>query len=127
MKPIFARALAAYPAYVAALNGEVVGFIAVKHHSRDASEIHVLAVEPRMHRQGVGRSLLDAVEVDLRAAGVSLLQVKTLGPSDPDEGYRRTRAFYEEMGFLTLEETTAFWGSKQPCLIMVKPLMLRSV
>jgi N-acetylglutamate synthase-like GNAT family acetyltransferase len=120
----YIRCLTTLPAKVATLDAEIVGFIAIKHHSRDASEIYVLAVDPKMHRRGVGRALVDSVEADLRVLGVSLLQVKTLGPSDLDEGYRRTRMFYEAMGFLALEETTAFWGSKQPCLIMVKPLNL---
>jgi ribosomal protein S18 acetylase RimI-like enzyme len=119
----YIRSLAMLPAYVATVGGEVVGFIAVKHHNRDSSEINVLAVEPTMHRRGVGKALVNAIEADLRVMGVSLLQVKTLGPSERDECYRKTRAFYEAMGFLALEETTAFWGSKQPCLIMVKPLV----
>jgi len=34
----------------------------------------------------------------------------------------RTRSFYAAMGFLPLEETTAFWGEDQPCLAMVKVL-----
>jgi len=119
----YISSLATLPAYVATVDSEVVGFIAVKHNNRDTSEIHVLAVEPNMHRRGVGRALIDAVEANLRVMGVSLLQVKTLGPSDHDEGYRRTREFYEAMGFLALEETTVFWGPENPCLIMVKPLM----
>lgn len=50
------------------------------------------------------------------------LQVKTLGPSHPDEGYKRARAFHAAMGFIPLEETTAYWGESQPTLVMVKPL-----
>jgi hypothetical protein len=48
--------------------------------------------------------------------------VKTLGPSHPDVHYARTRSFYEALGFIGLEETTAFWGEANPCLIMVKAL-----
>jgi hypothetical protein len=40
----------------------------------------------------------------------------------PDEGYDRTRRFYEAVGFLPLEETTAFWGPDNPTLVMVKVL-----
>ncbi len=50
-----------------------------------------------------------------------LLEVKTLGPSDPDPGYARTRHFYETRGFLPLEETDV-WGEGTPGLFMVKPL-----
>lgn len=118
----YIRSLSALSAYVAVIGGEVVGFIAVKFHNSTAGEIHVLAVEPSLHRCGVGRALVESAEGDLRKKGVVLLQVKTLGPSKPDEGYRKTRMFYEAMGFLPLEETTAFWGPEQPCLILVKCL-----
>ena len=65
--------------------------------------------------------MIDAIEKDAVARGVRLLSVKTLGPSDPDPGYARTRHFYEASGFLALEETE-LWGAGTPCLLMVKPL-----
>lgn len=114
--------LSSLPAYVAVIDDEVVGFIAVKLHNDHSGEIHVLAVESGLHRQGVGQALVHRIESDLKKKGVVLLQVKTLGPSRPDEGYRRTRMFYEALGFLPLEETTSFWGPEQPCLILVKCL-----
>lgn len=118
----YIRSLSILPTYVAIENGEVVGFIAVKNHTHIASEIHIIAVEPSKHRQGLGRALINRVEQDLREGGIVLLQVKTLGPSNPDEGYHLTRMFYEDLRFLPLEETTKFWGPDQPCLIMVKCL-----
>ncbi len=48
------------------------------------------------------------------------LQVKTLGPSHPDEHYARTRRFYESRGFRPLEEIDSIWDETNPCLIMVK-------
>jgi hypothetical protein len=45
----------------------------------------------------------------------------TLGPSCPDEGYTRTRGFYEARGFVGLEELHDLWD-ENPCLIMVKRL-----
>jgi hypothetical protein len=44
-----------------------------------------------------------------------------LGPSHPDVGYRKTRAFYEALGFEPLEELTDLWEGN-PCLVMVKVL-----
>jgi ribosomal protein S18 acetylase RimI-like enzyme len=80
-----------------------------------------MAVEPATHRRGVGRRLVEALEADLIADGVELLQVKTLGPSRPDAGYDRTRQFYAAMGFRPLEEIDGLWP-ENPCLIMVKLL-----
>ncbi len=80
-----------------------------------------MAVDPAEHRHGAGRALVTALERDLIADGVRLLQVKTLGPSRPDAGYARTRKFYQAMGFEPVEEITGLWP-ENPCLIMVKPL-----
>ena len=100
-----------------------VGVLLADRHFPAAAEIHLLAVDPAHHRRGVGRALIDALEHDLVADGVRLLQVKTLGPSDPDEGYRRTRRFYQAVGFEPLEELVGLWPGN-PCLIMVKVLGL---
>jgi N-acetylglutamate synthase-like GNAT family acetyltransferase len=122
----YIRSLETLPSYVAIVDGEVAGFLTLKPHFPTASEMHVLAVERSMHRRGVGRALFERAEADLQAAGVALLQVKTLGPSNPDEGYRKTREFYTALGFLPLEETTALWGPDDPSLIMVKVLGSRT-
>jgi len=113
--------LSALPALVACVGNDLLGFLAIRHHNAYTSEIEVLAVDRKAHRRGVGRALVDAAEGDLRKGGSRLLEVKTLGPSHPDEGYRKTRASYTAMGFLPLEETN-LWGPAQPSLIMVKIL-----
>jgi len=79
-------------------------------------------VLPDRHRRGIGRELVEAAAAQVAANGTRLLQVKTLGPSEPSADYARTRSFYEAVGFIGLEETTAFWGEANPCLIMVKVL-----
>ena len=98
-----------------------VGVLLAARHFPGAAEIHLMAVDPAVHRRGVGRALVKAAERDLIADGVRLLQVKTLGPADPDPGYRLTRRFYQAMGFEPLEQITGLWPGN-PCLIMVKVL-----
>jgi N-acetylglutamate synthase-like GNAT family acetyltransferase len=120
----YVESLAASPGFVAIVDGEVAGFLALKEHNPDASEVHVMAVQRDSHRNGVGRALVRAAEAYL-VEHARLLQVKTLGPSQTDPGYARTRSFYLAMGFIPLEETTAIWGDDNPCLIMVKPLVSR--
>lgn len=80
-----------------------------------------MGVRRNRHGQGLGSALLEAAEAYLTARGVEYLQVKTLGPSHPDEGYARTRAFYEARGFVALEELLGLWGHN-PCLLLVKRL-----
>jgi len=101
--------------------GQPVGVLLVARHFPESAEIYLLAVEPALHRQGIGRALVETLEADLLADGVEFLQVKTLGPSHPDACYERTRQFYTRMGFRPLEEILDFWPGN-PCLIMVKVL-----
>lgn len=100
---------------------EVVGVTLVDRHFAHVAEIYFTVVDRALHGRGVGTAMMRAVEDDARRRGVRLLEVKTLGASHPDEGYARTRHFYQRCGFLPLEETD-LWGEHTPCLIMVKPL-----
>lgn len=101
--------------------GKVVGVTLIDRHFPQATEVHLTVVDRSLHGTGIGTAMLRAIEIDAVARGVRLLQVKTLGASDPDRAYARTRHFYEGQGFLPLEETD-LWGEDTPCLIMVKPL-----
>ena len=115
------------PAYLARRPGSgpdehPAGALLAVRHFPGAAEIYLMAVDPAEHRHGAGRALVTALERDLAADGVRILQVKTLGPAHPDPGYARTRKFYQAMGFEPLEEITGLWAPGNPCLIMVKPL-----
>ena len=81
-----------------------------------------MGILPAAHRQGMGRALLNQTQVWLKEHGVEYLQVKTLGPSNPDENYAKTRDFYLAMGFQPLEEFSQIWDENNPCLILVKRL-----
>ena len=52
--------------------------------------------------------------------GVEFLQVKTLSGKHPDEGYKKTRAFYLADGFRPLEEFPNLWGLENPALQLIK-------
>jgi GNAT superfamily N-acetyltransferase len=109
------------PSYLAVDGHEVVGVALLSEHFPHARELHLIAVRRDRHRQGVGRALLRAVEDDLRAAGVKILEVHTVGPSSADEGYARTREFYLAQGFVAINELQRIdWDG--PTLILVKPL-----
>jgi ribosomal protein S18 acetylase RimI-like enzyme len=97
-------------------------FLSLKLHTPAAAEIYVMGVRPERHRRGLGAALVSAAEAFLRERDVEYLQVKTLGPSRPDEHYERTRLFYEACGFRPLEEIHGLWDEGNPCLLMVKRL-----
>lgn len=99
-----------------------VGFIALHQHNEATMEIHVMGVERRFHRNGIGKRLVDAAAGHARARGCRLLSVKTLSASRACAEYERTRSFYSGIGFLPVEEFKTLWGEANPCLLMVRPL-----
>ncbi|MFI2489701.1 GNAT family N-acetyltransferase [Promicromonospora kroppenstedtii] len=100
---------------------DVLGVLLLDQRYPTSAEVHLLAVRRKHHRAGIGRTLMARVEEDLRAQGVRLLSVKTLGPSAYDPGFDQTRAFYRACGFHPVEEFPDLWAD-DPCLLMVKAL-----
>ena len=85
-----------------------------------------MGVRGESQGRGVGRALVQAAEAFCRARGIHFLQVKTLGPSHPDEGYAATRRFYERRGFAHLCQLDLWDDPEQPCLIMIKHIETRT-
>jgi coenzyme F420-0:L-glutamate ligase/coenzyme F420-1:gamma-L-glutamate ligase len=97
-----------------------LGFLSLKRHTPRAAELYVMGVRREQHRRGIGRALVAAAESWCRANAVRYLHAKTLGPSRPSRGYAQTRAFYEALGFVALEELHGLWDEDNPTLILVK-------
>ncbi len=109
--------------YAAYDNEKIVGFICLKNNNQYTADIYVTGVLKEYHRKGIGRNLVSISEKYLKENRYNLFMVKTLGESSEYEYYRRTRAFYKEMGFYPLEEFKEIWDEENPCLIMVKSLV----
>lgn len=118
----YLRQIADLPTFLVVTDQVAVGFLTIKTHTPHAAEILVMGLMPAWRRRGLGRALVERASAHLRATGLEYLQVKTLGPSRPDAGYAATRAFYEALGFRTIEEFPQIWGADNPCLLMVKYL-----
>jgi len=116
----YEREIDRLPTFLAKADGAVVGFLSLKQHNPFSMEIYVMAVRQEAHRRGIGRVLVEAAETHARSLGIEYMQVKTLGPSRPNEGYAHTRAFYETLGYRPLEEFKQIWDENNPCLVLVK-------
>ncbi len=103
-------------------DGAPVGFLALRIHNEWTAEVHVMAVEERCHRRGIGSLLLSAAEAHLARSGHEFLTVKTLSASRPNAEYEKTRQFYFAKGFRPIEEFKDLWGPANPCLLMAKRL-----
>ena len=66
----YVESLQTFPAAVAEVEGELAGFLALEQHYPGSVEIHVMAVEPRLHRRGIGRTLSAWAESWCRSHGV---------------------------------------------------------
>jgi len=97
-----------------------LGFLCLKRHTPRAAELYVMGVLREHQRRGLGRALVGAAEAWCRGHGIRFLHVKTLGPSRSSRGYDATRAFYEALGFVALEELHGFWDEENPALVLVK-------
>lgn len=117
----YVEAAGRLPGLLAYDGTEPVGALLTERHFPTAEEIHLMAVDRSRHRRGIGRALVAAAEAAARADGVTVMSVKTLGPSHPDPGYADTRRFYAAVGYQPVEELLDLWPGN-PCLLMVKVL-----
>jgi ribosomal protein S18 acetylase RimI-like enzyme len=108
--------------FVAYVEDRPVGLASLNLHNEYTAELHVIAVHPDFHRQGIGRHLVSTVENHLKRLNYQFLSVKTLSRSRPNREYEQTRKFYFALGFMPVEEFKSLWGDANPCLLMIKAL-----
>jgi len=108
------------PFYLVYDGDDPVGFVSIKAHNAYTAEIYVMGLLENYHRKGLGRVLVQACEDYCRRRDMMFLTVKTLDQANPDPYYKRTRLFYEAMGFKPLETFPLLWDESNPCLFMAK-------
>lgn len=110
------------PFFAAFVDKRPVGFVSLQQTAKQTGEIHCMGVLPGLHRQGIGKLLLSALEKACEDKEYRLLQVKTVDTGHYPASYDKTVAFYEGMGFVRLEVFPEMWDPWNPCLILVKAL-----
>ena len=101
---------------------KAVGFLSIKETSNVAVEIYLIGVLPEFHRFGIGKKLFYAAYSHMKKRGFKYFTVKTLDPAREDEGYQKTRFFYESLGFEKLETFPDLWSKENPCLMLIKTI-----
>jgi GNAT superfamily N-acetyltransferase len=115
-----------FGAIAAEVNRSIEGFLVAYQKTPHIADILWLAVRERAQGKGVGAALLQGAAAAFSAAGVTILEVKTLAPGTSSVGYQATRRFYESCGFEILEIIDPYpgWNHGNPCAIYVKALSL---
>lgn len=109
--------------YAAYDKDDPIGFLCLKFHNQYTADIYVAGIQKEYHRNGIGRQLVETAERYLLKNGYKFFMVKTLGESSDYEFYKRTREFYQGVGFYPLAEFKEIWDEENPCLIMIKSLI----
>ena len=118
----YIRSVETMPMFAAMEGAAVLGFLALGRPTPHVFEVHVMGILPEHHRSGAGRALIDAAARHASAAGLRYLTVKTLSARDPDPFYAKTRAFYEAMGFVAIDEFPELWSRENPAVLMLKQI-----
>lgn len=116
----YTETIPSLPTFLAKTGQQTVGFLSLKLHNPWSAKIYVMGILPAFHHNGIGRTLIEKAEEYAKNRNIEYMQVKTLGPSNDDASYAKTRAFYAAMGFRPLEEFSQIWDENNPCLVMVK-------
>jgi GNAT superfamily N-acetyltransferase len=109
----------------AVIDGEVAGFLTWRPWYRASREITWMAVHADRRGAGIGRALLDRLAAE-SAGQAAYLVVTTLSEASPEpgveDGYARTRRFYERNGFDPVWEPAGWWDADNQAVVMVRRL-----
>jgi GNAT superfamily N-acetyltransferase len=118
------RDAADYEAWVITDSDGVAGFAIAARKSPGGAEILWIAVDATRRGHGHGTKLLGHVLDGLAAAGVSVVEAKTLDGSSGYQPYEATRAFWERNGFVLVDTIDPLpgWQPGNPAAIYVAAL-----
>ncbi len=118
------RDAASHEAWVITDSGTVVGIAIAARKSPAGAEILWIAVDAARRGRGHGTALLGHVLSHLTAAGISVVEAKTLDQSSGYRPYEATRAFWERNGFVHVDTIDPLpgWPPGNPAAIYVAAL-----
>jgi ribosomal protein S18 acetylase RimI-like enzyme len=104
----------------AELDGQVAGFACYGPTplTEGTFDLYWVAVRPEHKGQGIGRTLVQQVEQEIRQQGGRLLLADTSGTA----AYDRTREFYERSGFRRAATIPDFYRPGDALILYVKRL-----
>jgi ribosomal-protein-alanine N-acetyltransferase len=93
----------------------IAGFALMKYGEQEA-HLLLLAVQPACRRQGVGRALLEWLEVTARTAGTGVIRVETRASN------AAAQAFYSAHGYVQTDRLGGYYDGVEDALRLAKDL-----
>jgi len=100
---------------IARREGKIAGF-AIMHFGDEVAHLNLLAVGNEHRRQGLGKQLIDWLSASAVAAGVFRIDLEVR------ETNGGARAFYESLGFQSLNVVQGYYQGREPALRMSRRL-----
>ena len=99
-------------------NGDILGYIVLKKHTKESAEIYTCSVAAKGDFTSVASALLKGCEAWCQRDGIKYIQYKMF---DTENNDNVLQTFYHQYGFCDLE-TVKLLDETKDCLIMVKKL-----
>lgn len=105
---------------IASESGVTNGF-AIMKFSDETAHLLLLAVQPKMRRNGVGTDMLRWLEKSCVTAGIQAVQLEVRASN------RIAISFYEKLGFRLVERVAAYYDRSEAAIVMRRELHRRFV
>ena len=99
----------------ARLSDKVVGF-AIMHFDLEHACLHLLAVDRKYQRAGIGRRLMEWLEESARTAGIAAISLEVRAKN------QAARAFYRSLGFSSDSFLALYYCGREAGIRMVRQL-----
>lgn len=105
------------------LKNQMVGFVIYKELNPEAVELAWMGILEEHQGKGIGSKIVPE-SLRLLDESYKVCEVKTLAETHRDFGYEKTRKFYKNLGFISIEIINPYpgWSEDNPCQIFVKCL-----
>lgn len=101
---------------VASIGGVIQGFAIMKFFDDDA-HLFLLAVQPKLRGQGIGRALLEWLEKSCTTAGIQRIRLEVRSANEA------ARRFYERLGYRFISQVAGYYEKREAAVVMVKSLV----
>ena len=107
-----------YQVFTASRDGAVAGYVCFGRNTMTDGtfELYWIAVDPRQHRHGVGRSLMTLAEYEIARQNGRLISVETSSRED----YHPTRKFYLGLGYRQAAAVADYYAAGDTKIILTK-------